>query len=851
MLSSSDNPWRPLTALYGDREEDRTILEETRGEELHVVNNMVASSRVSLLYAMSGSGKTSLLQAGVIPFFQRRGHVVFTTRPRPPWARDDPRRAFRSCIARQVPAMIKDTADQAALTEVEQLLIAQQRTDLTSVIGRLRPLVDVVPASDMAEKIEKRVYAGGESLRAFMNGVADLVGRDRHILLVCDQFEELFVHYANEPQFHTFISDLAALWADESMNVRLLFSMREDWVGSMIALRRVIPDVFKDSFRLLPLTAEDARLVLTRPLQSRGIPYDEAMISAIVDDLVASYEATDTRRLGNIEPQQPRGTSHFVELSALQLVAGCLWETRDVQRKPFSLEHYLSLAPEDAARERTPVMHVIEDYLSNELVAPKDPASEAMRELQVDSVYALTDRDRHRRACSAAQIARDVKRSRPAELYPNAPLPEAVTAALKPLVRSGLLRTVETSNEDPDFELAHDFAVRAAVRTWRALDYRRAKDLGRAARERERKDERLQHLEARNETTTLILQLAPLIGLVGLIWAGLKLIGGDPSALGVNPAEARPGLLVFAAFTALLAAGAIARHRLSLIVAALAIVSGVIAMIWLGDAKRATTNMYVAMSEESSRLAQGLDQPKDAAFKEKLRIIFEAAKAAASSDSPATSAVRDAVSNLQVYPGEESYARGQLGDYLDGLAKLEIKIRQAGVFLLLVTCVLFILCVRSEASLLAEENPWRDTLFVAWGELIDMITYAPSLAILIIGYLNNVMDAWVVAAGVAAITFGVRQFIIRKLHSTPGLRAAGFFIERNGNQSAMLVRILVRELTLVVWSALNVVLIPWLLGTLYIRATSRTILDKLARTRLTDSSEQAPYVLDRADAVTA
>jgi len=822
MLCSSDNPWRPLTALYGERAEDRQILEETRAEELHIVNNMVASSRVSLLYAMSGSGKTSLLQAGVIPFFQRRGHIVFTTRPRPPWARDDPRRAFRSCIARQVPAVIKDTVDQAALAEVEKLLGEQGRTDLTSVIARLRPLVDVVPAPDVASKIEKQILdAGGESLRAFMNSVADLVGRQHSILLVCDQFEELFVHYANHPHFHTFLTDLAAVWADETLNVRLLFSMREDWVGSMIALRRVIPDVFKDTFRLLPLKAEVARLVLERPLQNRGIVYEERAFTTIVNDLVDAYETTDTRRLGNIEPQQSQ-PARYLELMALQLVAGRLWETREAQRRPFTVDHYESLGT-GATQERSPAVQVIENYLAEELVPAKDAASGATRELQIDSVYLLTDRDRHRRACSASIIATEVKRIRPEELYPVAPLPEAVDSALKPLVRAGLVRAVDTGDE-PDFELAHDFAVRAAVKTWRELDYRRAKDLGRAARERERKEERLLNLEARNETTTLMLQIVPLAGLVGLVWAGIKLYAGDPSALGFNPAEARPGLLVFAAFTALLAAGAIARHRLSLIIAAIAIVAGVVTMIWIGDTRQQTSDIYLGISADASRMGKSF--PSSPA-----QHIEDITRIAATSGRPDPEILADP--EIAGFFGSSYVHRAQAG-----LANEKKKLQQVGAFLLLATAVLLVMSVRSEAALFPEESPWRRTLFVMWGELLDLLTFAPAVSVAVWVFLTAPLNDINLSLTVLpfAITIVIRQVFSRKVRSTPGMRTAGFLVASNGRFATLF-----RDPLFGCWSILNVLaLLPWLLGGLfYVHSSGRTLVDRFAGTRLIDIEDSS------------
>src|SRR5882724_6610049 len=96
------NPWRALAPLRAASDEDRRIVQLTRDDDLHIITNLVSATRVSLLYAASGNGKTSLLQAGVVPFFEKQGYIVFTARPRPPWSPNDPRAAFRSCVTRQL-----------------------------------------------------------------------------------------------------------------------------------------------------------------------------------------------------------------------------------------------------------------------------------------------------------------------------------------------------------------------------------------------------------------------------------------------------------------------------------------------------------------------------------------------------------------------------------------------------------------------------------------------------------------------------------------------------------------------------------------------------------------------------
>src|ERR1022692_3204918 len=94
------SPWKFLTALDGESDDDRKLLDLTRRKELEIVVNMVVGSKVSLLYAFSGNGKTSLINAGIVPFSQTEGYGISHPRPRPPPSLDDPFVAFKKCIWR-------------------------------------------------------------------------------------------------------------------------------------------------------------------------------------------------------------------------------------------------------------------------------------------------------------------------------------------------------------------------------------------------------------------------------------------------------------------------------------------------------------------------------------------------------------------------------------------------------------------------------------------------------------------------------------------------------------------------------------------------------------------------------
>jgi predicted AAA+ superfamily ATPase len=114
------NPFSFLAALDGAVPLHRQILARTRESELEIATHMVAASKASLLYAYSGNGKSSFINAGIIPFFVARGYAVFRTRPRPPLQTTDPSRAFKYCVANDF--YLPDIASEVA-TRRERFLV--------------------------------------------------------------------------------------------------------------------------------------------------------------------------------------------------------------------------------------------------------------------------------------------------------------------------------------------------------------------------------------------------------------------------------------------------------------------------------------------------------------------------------------------------------------------------------------------------------------------------------------------------------------------------------------------------------------------------------------------------------
>lgn len=846
------NPWRALAPLRAASEEDRRIMQLTRDDDLHIVTNLVSATRVSLLYAASGNGKTSLLQAGIVPFFEKQGYVVFAVRPRPPWAANDPTAALRSCIVKQLGTAVSQAFDRRALDELEKLA-EEHNPELETLTRRLRAWIDALPSDErLGERLAaKLTRSESASLHGFVSEIADIIGRTRPMLIILDQFEELFVHFANHPSLNDYARELGRLWADASLNVRLLFSMREDWVGSMIVLRRDIPEIFRDTYRLMPLKRDAALKVLTDPLPSRGFHWGEGVPERIADDLANLRKSTDMRQAGRValDDEQER----YVDASSLQLVASHLWETRYSGHTPFGRFHYEALAR--ANDKGNPSEQYVERYLSERL-----STDDTVRRLQIDALYQLTDGERHRHASTVAAIELELgKLKRDEGAVPNA---ETVRTALRPLVVAHIVRESDTP-DGVEYELGHDYVVRSVVKLWRELDRLRATEAGRRAKERERATVRLNQLEKRDETVTTILQVAPAVGIAGLIWSTLALYWGDYNAARFSVSEPGPGILVYGAFIALGALALPAKHRLSIIMTVIALVAVQIVTIGISKEQRSVkaiqTNTLIAAKALLDDTNNYLDRPRPSdgqtyELRQSEHLASELQSFSRKLADPLGStqlldALRDHYVALnRIYPtrniGNEAVSRyiASLRDSISVLYNQRSSLfsgRWIGIILLTAAAIAILLLYLRSAALLQSSDRWALVFDLMWIDLVDLLTVVVPLAVISLGSFAELQ--WQPVALGALFVIVVARFVIAaRFKATLGM----LFMHkrlvpmRPRHPVAASVQ---REMLFVVWTFLNVVTLGMLWLTLLpacVAYRERMLVDILAGTRLEESNVQ-------------
>jgi len=129
-----------------------------------------------------------------------------------------------------------------------------------------------------------------DELRASERGLVEVVGRllpveDGELLLVIDQFEEIFTLTSSESERTHFLNSLLAATTDPTSRFRLVITLRADFYD-----RPLLYPEFGDLMRrrteiVLPLTSVEIEQAILGPAERIGLRFEPGLMSAIVADV--------------------------------------------------------------------------------------------------------------------------------------------------------------------------------------------------------------------------------------------------------------------------------------------------------------------------------------------------------------------------------------------------------------------------------------------------------------------------------------------------------------------------------------------------------------------------------------
>ncbi len=253
-----------------------------RDREARELRALIVAEREVLFYAQSGAGKTSLLNAQVIPSLEDKGFDVL------PIAR----------VSIDLPPDVEGEAVQNIFVFSALMSLAAKDVDPQSLMSHT-----------LSSFLKHYVDASRSSSK----------GRARPFVIIFDQFEELFTTHRDRWQdargFFEQVRD--ALEALPGLGV--VFALREDYIASLDAYAPLFPRRLQARFRMERLRRAAALLAIREPLSDTGRAFDTGVAEQLLEDLLKVRVEVAPGQIESVDGE-------FVEPVQLQVVCQGLWQ---------------------------------------------------------------------------------------------------------------------------------------------------------------------------------------------------------------------------------------------------------------------------------------------------------------------------------------------------------------------------------------------------------------------------------------------------------------------------------------------------------------------------------------------
>lgn len=310
-ISLPESPYRGIESF---RYVDQPIF-FARNKETHQLLRFVAVYRGVLFYGDSGSGKSSLINAGFIPAIIAEGFTPDRLRVQP--------RPGEEIIVERI-----STSTDGKAPYLHSSLVDAKDTNARIVMS----------AAEMKKRIQE-------------------LGANSRPLLIFDQFEEFSTLFEETPRGEeikqaqdaqeAIIKVVIELLRDTALPVKLLFVFREDYLAKLARLFALRPELSDQYQRLMPPGINVLHEIIRGSFEKFPGHFGKELSEDLTRDLAAAIEA--------------RSESNKLNLSEVQIACLKLWQSQNP----------------DALFKDKGVQGLLEDYLSdslNRLGDLRDPA---------------------------------------------------------------------------------------------------------------------------------------------------------------------------------------------------------------------------------------------------------------------------------------------------------------------------------------------------------------------------------------------------------------------------------------------------------------------------------------------
>ncbi|MHB8747714.1 MAG: nSTAND1 domain-containing NTPase [Aggregatilineales bacterium] len=238
------NPYKGLRAFQeadaGDFFGRETLIEQLK-------SRLAESSPLARFLAVigpSGSGKSSVVKAGLIPMLRKGADGTLIGSDR--WF------------------------------YLEMVPGAHPMDDLATALLS----VAVNPQTDLAVRLRT-------DERGLLESLGTLLPPNAELVLVIDQFEEVFTQVADEAERAQFLDSLRIAASDPASHLRLIITLRADFYDRPLLYQEFGELIRQRTEVVLPLSAAELERAIVGPAERVGLTVESGLIAAIVADLKA------------------------------------------------------------------------------------------------------------------------------------------------------------------------------------------------------------------------------------------------------------------------------------------------------------------------------------------------------------------------------------------------------------------------------------------------------------------------------------------------------------------------------------------------------------------------------------
>ena len=241
------SPYRGLSAFH---EDDATFFFGREAFSEQLLDAVVHRQLVAVIVGSSGSGKSSAVFAGLLPQMREDDEwMIVQLRPGS--------RPFHSLAGALVPLLEDKLSETEHLVEAQRLSIA--------------------------------LRAGEVSLSQVVERILEKHAKAHHLLLVIDQFEELFTLNREPEEQRAFLDELLATAqfgeANHTSPVVSLLTLRADFMGQALTHRPFADVLQEGSLMLGPMNRDELRDAIEKPAELQGASFEVGLVSRILDDV--------------------------------------------------------------------------------------------------------------------------------------------------------------------------------------------------------------------------------------------------------------------------------------------------------------------------------------------------------------------------------------------------------------------------------------------------------------------------------------------------------------------------------------------------------------------------------------